>query len=102
MAKIYQSTVIDAPVARVWEILRDFNGHQDWHPAIAQSRIEDGKQADQIGAVRQFTLVGGENVREQLLSLSDADHSFVYTIVESDLPISNYRAEVKLKPVTGS
>ena len=102
MARIYQSTVIDAPVARVWEILRDFNGHQDWHPAIAQSRIEDGKQADQIGAVRQFTLVGGENVREQLLSLSDAEHSFVYTIVESDLPISNYRAEVILKPVTGS
>ena len=102
MAKIYQSTVIDAPVASVWRILRDFNGHQDWHPAVAQSRVEDDKQADQIGAVRQFTLTGGENVREQLLSLSDADHSFVYTIVESDLPISNYHAEVKLKPVTES
>lgn len=102
MAKIYQSTVIDAPLADVWEILRDFNGHQDWHPMIAQSRIEDGKQADQIGAVRQFTLTGGEKLREQLLSLSDAEHSFVYSIVESDLPIANYRAEVKLKPITES
>ena len=102
MVKLHQSTVIDAPIASVWNILRDFNGHHDWHPAVAESQIEAGKKADQVGAVRRFTLTGGENVREQLLSLSDADHAFSYAIIESDLPISNYRAKVTLKPITDS
>jgi len=98
--KLFRSTVIDAPIADVWKILRDFNGHHKWHPAISHSYIEDEKSADQIGAIRNFTLANGGAVRERLLSLSDEDYSFRYEIVESDLPISNYRAKVQLKPIT--
>ena len=100
--KLTRSTVIDAPIADVWEILRDFNGHREWHPAISHSHLEDGKSADQIGVIRSFTLRDGGTVRERLLSLSDEDHSFSYEIVDSDLPISDYRAELKLKSVTDS
>ena len=32
MAKVERSTVIDAPIDRVWSVLRDFNGHDRWHP----------------------------------------------------------------------
>lgn len=102
MVKISRSTVIDAPIANVWKILRDFNSHQEWHPAVVQSQIEAGKRADQIGAIRSFTLTSGESVREQLLSLSDTDFSFSYAILDSGLPLSNYRADVILKPITDS
>ena len=34
MAEVRRSTVIDAPVERVWQLLRDFNGHDAWHPAV--------------------------------------------------------------------
>ena len=100
MVKVERSTVIDAPVSEVWAILRDFNGHDRWHPAVARSRLEGGLRREQIGAVRNFELTGGEKLREQLLTLSDKDHHFRYAIVESEIPLQNYVAEVKLKPVT--
>ena len=39
MPRIYISSVIDAPAAKVWERIRDFNGLPQWHPGIADSRI---------------------------------------------------------------
>jgi len=100
MVRVRCSTVIDAPIAAVWELIRDFNGHDRWHPAVDRSVIERGLRADQIGAVRDFVLTGGERLREQLLALSDKDHSFRYAIVESEIPLMNYVADVTLKPVT--
>ncbi len=100
MVTVHRSTVIQAPLAAVWAILRDFNGHDRWHPAVACSDLEAGRKTDQIGGVRNFKLESGEGLREQLLSLSDKDHSLRYAIVESDVPLQNYIAEIKLKPVT--
>ncbi len=100
MIKVNRSTVIDAPISAVWDVLRDFNGHDRWHPAVSYSHIENALRADQVGNVRNFSLTGGENVREQLLTLSDKEHSFRYRIVSSDIPLENYVAEVSLRPVT--
>ncbi|WP_425403518.1 SRPBCC family protein [Hwanghaeella sp.] len=100
VVRVERSTVIDAPIAAVWDVLRDFNGHDRWHPAVRRSSLESGRKTDQVGAVRNFTLQGGERVREQLLSLSDKDHRFRYAIVDADVPLKNYLAEVRLKPVT--
>lgn len=100
MLKVYRSTIIDAPISKVWAILRDFNSHERWHPAIAQSQIEAGLTVDQIGAIRSFTLTGGERLREQLLSLDDQKHHLRYSIVESEVPLLNYVAEIGLKPLT--
>lgn len=100
MVQVVRSTVIDAPVAAVWEILRDFNGHDRWHPIVRRSRLEEAKRTDQIGCVRNFDLEDGANVRERLLSLSDSECRFRYTIVDADIPLQDYVAEVELKPVT--
>ena len=35
--KVVRSTIIDAPVERLWAVLRDFNGHEPWHPIVATS-----------------------------------------------------------------
>ena len=100
MVEVRRSTVIDAPIDDVWRILRDFNGHDRWHPAVATSRLTGADYTDQVGCVRDFRLTGGERVTEQLLSLSDKTHSFSYAIVESDVPLQDYVAHVDLKPVT--
>jgi hypothetical protein len=34
---IVKSTILDAPTGAVWNVLRDFNGHDRWHPAVATS-----------------------------------------------------------------
>ena len=100
MAEAYASSVIGAPAARVWERIRDFNGLPSWHPAIADSRIEDGAAADQVGCVRAFHLKDGGFLREKLLALSDYDFSTTYSILESPLGVENYVATLKLTPIT--
>ena len=100
MVQVVRSTVIDAPVSAVWELLRDFNGHDRWHPIVRRSMLEEAKRTDQIGCVRNFDLEDGANVRERLISLSDSEYRFRYTIVEADIPLQDYVAEVHLRPVT--
>lgn len=100
MPKVYTSSVIGAPVDRVWAVIRDFNGLPDWHPLIAESRIEAGAPADQIGCVRAFRLKDGGFIRERLLALSDYDCSCTYSILESPMGVENYVATLKLTPVT--
>ena len=97
---IRRSTVLNAPIGEVWAILRDFNGHENWHPSVASSAIEDGASADQTGAVRNFRLRDGARIREQLLALSDAETSFTYCILEAPVLLRHYVASVRLRPVT--
>jgi NADPH:quinone reductase len=98
--RVRRSAVIDAPIERVWAVLRDFNSHWAWHPAVGPSAIENGEPSDQVGCVRNFTLKDGNQIREQLLALSDRDHVSTYCILDATLPMRNYVATVQLKRVT--
>ena len=98
--RVTRSTVIDAPIERVWAVLRDFNSHAHWHPVVADSYIEDGLPADQVGCVRNFRLADGNVLREQLIALSDTDYVSTYCILDTTIPLIDYVATVRLKPVT--
>jgi hypothetical protein len=100
MPSIYVSSVINAPVAAVWERIRDFNGLPSWHPRMVESEIEDGKTATDIGAVRRFKVASGAVIREKLLSFSDADRATTYSIIGHPAPITNHTSTLKLEPVT--
>src|SRR5688500_9860696 len=100
MIRVRRSAVIDAPIERVWAVLRDFNSHSAWHPAVGPSTIERGVAPDQVGCVRDFTLKDGHQIREQLLALSDRDHVSTYCILDATLPMRRYVATVQLKRVT--
>ena len=100
MVQVVKSTVLDHPVEEVWAVLRDFNGHDEWHPAVADSEIERGQTSDRIGCVRRFHLKDGSELRERLLTLSDADMAFSYCLHETPVPLLNYVAHVRLAPVT--
>ena len=100
MARVYVSSVINAPAASVWERVRDFNGLPRWHPRIRDSRIEDALPADKVGCIRNFNLQSGDTIREQLLGLSDYDMFCTYSILESPMPLEDYVATLRLTPVT--
>ncbi|MDB5838344.1 MAG: hypothetical protein JWQ23_296 [Herminiimonas sp.] len=100
MIRVSRSSIIDAPIDRVWEVLRDFNSHIDWHPAIAESEIENGEPSDQVGCVRAFRLKDGNVLREQLIALSDEECISTYCILDSTIPLKRYVASIRLKPVT--
>ncbi len=99
MARVYVSSVINAPAARVWARVRDFNGLPNWVPAVAESRIENGEPADKVGCVRAFSLRNGDKLREKLLGLSDFDMFCTYSILDSPMPLTDYVATLRLTPV---
>ena len=100
MARVYTSSVIPAPTAKVWERVRDFNALPRWHPAIRESRIENGEPSDRVGCVRDFRLQNGDRIREKLLGLSDYDYFCTYSILESPMPLTDYIATLRLTPIT--
>jgi hypothetical protein len=100
MTKVYVSSVINAPAADVWRVVRDFNALPNWTPFVAESRIEQNAPSDQIGCIRNFRLKDGGLIRERLLSLSDYDLSCAYSILESTMGVENYVASLSLTPIT--
>ena len=100
LQKVVRSTVIDAPIERVWAVLRDFNSHDQWHDVVDTSRIEANERSDQVGCIRSFTLKDGNRIREQLLTLDDRQWKSTYCIVDATVPLQRYVATVTLKPVT--
>jgi Polyketide cyclase / dehydrase and lipid transport len=100
MPRVVRSTIIDAPTDRVWSVVRDFNGFDRWHPAVAATAIERGHSPDKIGCVRRLRLADGSELREHLLTLSDLEQTFSYCLLDTPIPLFNYVAHVRLLPVT--
>ena len=96
---ILYSVVVPASIERVWSVIRNFNDFPSWHPEVYDSSIEDNRPSDAVGCVRSLYLKGGGHFRERLLALSDHDHEFTYTILESPLPIMDYISAVQLRAI---
>jgi hypothetical protein len=96
---VYISDVIDAPIEKVWGIMRDYNGMPSYHPGIKASVIEDGGPSDRVGCMRRLTL-GEGFVRERLLCMDDQNYAFSYEITEGTLPVRGYVAGVRLHRIT--
>src|ERR1700756_1166955 len=101
MAKIHVSSVVPAPIEGVWEYVRDFNDLPKWFPGVTDSYIEPGVAVNQPGCVRNFGLENGARIREHLCAIPEQDHSWHYKMIECPLPISNYRATVRLASSDG-
>jgi hypothetical protein len=99
MARAHASSVLNAPIEEVWARIRDFNGLPKWHPGVARSEIEGGQPSDQVGCIRVLTLGDGAVIRERLLEMSDLGHHYSYSILESPLPVANYRATLRLRRI---
>ena len=100
MIRVYVSSVIDTSAENVWSRVRDFNALPLWHPAIADSRIENNEPPDRVGCIRHFHTRDGGLIRERLLALSDYDFSCSYEILESPMGVADYVATLKLTPIT--
>jgi hypothetical protein len=100
MGKCHHSAVINAPVAEVWAILRNFHD-LSWTSAIESLEPVGDARSDQVGAKR---LLNGA-IHETLRALNDLDHTFQYQITDGPSPISKddlkfYYGTVSVLPVT--
>jgi len=99
MAKAYYSTVFEQPAPEVWKIVRDFNNYKVWVGGAGESRIEDGKSGDIVGAIRSV-LYQGRHIRQRLVAQSDTERSQTYEFCgEPTLPVTGFQATLRITPV---
>jgi Polyketide cyclase / dehydrase and lipid transport len=99
VAKAYYSTVFERPADEIWKIIRDFNNYPVWVGGVGESRIENGKSGDTVGAVRNV-LYQGQRIRQRLLAQSDVDRSQTYEFCDAPtLPVTGFRATLRITPV---
>ena len=88
MDHVARSLHLKRPAGEVWEIVGRFQGLPEWHPAVEASKKEEIEGVEH----RRLGLAGGGEILERRL---DADGmSYAYEILESPLPVANYRATV--------
>lgn len=99
MTTAYYSTIFQEPAADIWEIVRDFNNYPIWVDGSGESRIEDGKSGDAVGAIRSV-LYQGRHVRQRLLALSDVERSQTYEFCgAASLPVTSFRATLRITEI---
>ncbi len=95
MAQVTRSITLNAAPGDVWALISGFQSLPDWHPAIETSARDD------IGGVehRRLGLAGGGEIVEKNLG-ADA-MSYGYEIVESPLPLADYKAIISVADAGG-
>jgi hypothetical protein len=100
-AKVFCSSVINGPVEKVWDRVRDFIGMGAWHPDVHSMKMIGGVRSDKISGVRDF-MMGDGRIVERLTHLDDAGHAFRYLIEQSPMPWLNYHAGARFLPITSN
>lgn len=92
---VKKGTVVDAPAADVWAYLRDYNAMEVWHPAIVDSfMVGDGMTQ---GSRRVLILSGDARIVEELTAFNDQKMAYSYEIIDSPLPLANYKSTLSVE-----
>ena len=96
--KVEESIVINAPPAKVWAMVGDFNGLNKWVPPVEASTATTGNT---VGSVRTLSITGGEKLNEVLESYDAAGMKLGYRMLEPNtkvLPVNNYSSTIMVTP----
>lgn len=96
--KVEESIVINAPPAKVWSVVGDFNGLPKWLAPVESSSVTDGNKE---GSVRTLTVKGGEKLEEVLEAYDANAMTLRYKAKAANvkvLPVNNYSSTMTVKP----
>ncbi len=99
--KIVETVDIDAPCAKVWAKIGNFQD-MSWLPPVAKT---EGQGGNEKGATRTLTLKNGGVIEESLEKYDGEAMSYFYRITHVDvkvLPVTNYSSWLSLKPGEGA
>ncbi|MCG8380573.1 MAG: SRPBCC family protein, partial [Proteobacteria bacterium] len=71
-------------------LIGGFNALPDWHPAVEKSELQEE------GSQRTLSLAGGGSIVEKLEKLDDNERVYSYEIIDSPLPVANYKSTLKV------
>jgi hypothetical protein len=84
--EVHQTGIAKGGLAEVWAKIGAFCAINDWHPAVT-----DCAESEENGETfRTLTLPDGATIKEKLVEMTGT--SYTYEIVESPLPVENYRS----------
>jgi hypothetical protein len=88
--EVHKTGMAKGVVADVWGKIGGFCAINDWHPAV-ESCVESHENGETF---RTLTLPDGGMIKERLIEQTDT--SYTYEIVESPLPVENYRSTFRV------
>lgn len=96
--KVVESIEINAPVDKVWALVKHFGGIAQWNPALDKSS-SDG--TDKPGDKRTLTFKNTQVLVEELDAYDESTHEYNYRLSKDNvkaLPSSSYSGVLKLSP----
>ena len=94
MLEVEENMQLGAPAQVVWNVIGNFGGLADWHPAAVACVLSE-KGPDTI---RTISIPGGGSLVEKLEAHDDEAMSQTYSIVDGPLPVANYLATIRVVP----
>ena len=94
---VNESVEINAPPAKVWSLVKNWNGLHKWHPAFSNTEIKSGEN-NKRGSVRTLTMTDGAKFDEELDGFSEKQRKYSYRIIsDSPLPVADYSSSIHVK-----
>lgn len=96
--KVEESIAIAAPPAKVWDLVKNFDGLVSWNPLVETSTGTGGNEA---GAERTVVLRDGGQLTDSLDEYVGDGMSYSYRLATPDIeafPVSFYSATLAVKP----
>jgi mxaD protein len=96
--KVVETIGIAAPIAKVWEAVRDFGAVGQWNPALKAVETAGGNQP---GGKRTLTFANGEKLVEELDFYDAQAREYNYRLSQPNvaaLPASSYSVVFRLIP----
>ncbi len=97
--KVVETVTIDAPAAKVWGLVANFDALKNWHPAVAESPADKGNEE---GSVRQIKLKDGGTLTETLEAYDASKMKYSYRAKDGGaLPVTNYTSTISVRDEGG-
>ncbi|MEX0615755.1 MAG: SRPBCC family protein [Methylophaga sp.] len=109
---VEEKIVINAPIDKVWAMVKDFSAIDQWHPAVKSVELKDDKTR-----VLTLNAEGNPTITEELDKIDEERKTLIYTIDEMSvvktitfnskdtpyytLPVSTYKSWMYVKEVDG-
>jgi len=98
--RVWESTIVDAPVEKVWELVRPLNF--SYLASVTKSSTEKDHNPNEVGSVRVVEYKDGTTQKLKLVELSDVNRTVSWDLVESTPPhyVLSASYAVRLRRIT--